>query len=365
MKRASGSLALLDFAAAGIAVYVMLTSTPVGALVMDAGALALDRPRARRPLASFFRAREEAVALVAAATPIPDTSDTSIGPPDVALPVVTATRASARPALLRAALDFAPSEPDAITSTLRELGLQELGPSTDPAVRDQTIAEALVLLSRRLGGEEPAVAALVLGETRVRRAMDRTRAVGRDPLRWSRFSRHLPATRRLAAEPFVLDTLAYSVAYELRPPLAGKLEITSRFGERTHPITGSKQHHRGLDLAAKAGTSVLASGRGIVSRVKEDDVNGRFVQIDHGFGVSTSYCHNDDVLVAEGQEVASGQQVSRSGNTGRSTGPHLHFQVEVGGKPIDPAPLIGLRSHAIARSSTSLLRVLARWWTAT
>jgi murein DD-endopeptidase MepM/ murein hydrolase activator NlpD len=73
-----------------------------------------------------------------------------------------------------------------------------------------------------------------------------------------------------------------------------------------------------------------------VRRAGEDSANGRAVVLDHGGGVTTIYCHNGEILVREGQRVERGQIIARSGNSGRSTGPHLHYQLDLAGAPVDP-----------------------------
>src|SRR4029077_16233366 len=83
-------------------------------------------------------------------------------------------------------------------------------------------------------------------------------------------------------------------------------------------------------------TPVRAVGAGIVRRASSDGINGRIVILDHGRGVVTTYCHNDARLVHDGQRVEKGQIVARSGKSGRTTGPHLHYQIDLAGEPVDP-----------------------------
>ncbi|MBI2373181.1 MAG: M23 family metallopeptidase [Deltaproteobacteria bacterium] len=357
------ALAGVDVVAALLAGFVMTTSTPVGSVVLGAASWAFELHVQRPPIASFFRAREEerlaiAPALPDAPLPIPELPGTATPTTSVSEANVPAGRTAKHHsdrALARAVLETFDLEQVELDTSFAELAFAERG-------RDARILEVLGKLVRDLGGEEPAVAALVLGPARVQRAMDRARTAGRDPLRWSRFSRHLTPGSRMMAEPFVLSTLARATAYELKAPLRRELVVTSAYGERSHPVLGTKHQHRGVDLAAAVGTEVLASGDGVVARVREDDVSGRYFEIDHGHGVSTVYCHNSEVIVQTGDVVRVGQVVARSGNTGRSTGPHLHFQLELDGRPVDPAPFLGLSSRIV--SSRPLMRtigVLARW----
>ena len=94
--------------------------------------------------------------------------------------------------------------------------------------------------------------------------------------------------------------------------------------------------HTGVDLSVPTGTAVSAVSAAVVRRASEDAVNGRVLVLDHGRGVTTAYCHNSELLVRPGQRVVRGETLSRSGNTGRSTGPHLHYQLELGAQPVDP-----------------------------
>ena len=111
---------------------------------------------------------------------------------------------------------------------------------------------------------------------------------------------------------------------------------TSRFGFRRSPFSGRAKFHEGLDIAAPWGTLVKASGAGRVSYAGYKGGLGKTVIIDHGFGFQTIYGHNSKLNVAEGDRVEGGQQIAAVGNTGHSTGPHLHFEVRVDGVPVDP-----------------------------
>ena len=114
------------------------------------------------------------------------------------------------------------------------------------------------------------------------------------------------------------------------------MRLSSPFGDRNHPVLGVDRLHKGVDLSVPVGTPVHAAGAARVRRASEDDVNGRILVLDHGHGVSTLYLHNDALLVGRGSTVARQEVVAKSGNTGRSTGPHLHYQLELGGTAVDP-----------------------------
>jgi murein DD-endopeptidase MepM/ murein hydrolase activator NlpD len=112
--------------------------------------------------------------------------------------------------------------------------------------------------------------------------------------------------------------------------------MTSRFGNRVSPFTGARQFHGGIDIAGARGTDVIAPARGKVTYAGKRGPLGRSVTIDHGYGIRTTYGHNDELFVKRGQEIERGQVIAALGSTGRSTGPHLHYVVEVSGKAVNP-----------------------------
>ena len=112
--------------------------------------------------------------------------------------------------------------------------------------------------------------------------------------------------------------------------------VTSEFGYRRDPFTGETRGHTGMDLAVPTGTPVRAALPGTVTAAQYHSSYGYYVMIDHGSGLSTLYAHNSQLLVRVGQAVETGDIVSLSGSTGRSTGPHLHFEVRVNGQRTDP-----------------------------
>lgn len=116
--------------------------------------------------------------------------------------------------------------------------------------------------------------------------------------------------------------------------------LTSRYGYRVSPFTGKPQFHAGLDIAGARGTEVIAPARGRVVFVGKRGPLGNSVVIDHGHGIRTQYGHNDDLRVQLGQRVERGDVIALLGSTGRSTGPHLHYVVEVNGKTKDPLDYI-------------------------
>lgn len=120
-----------------------------------------------------------------------------------------------------------------------------------------------------------------------------------------------------------------------RPILSGWL--SSRYGTRIDPFSGKKAWHEGVDFAGKAGSDIVAVASGVVSWSGERYGYGKMVEVAHGDGVITRYAHNQENLVKVGDMVRRGDVVALMGNSGRSTGPHVHFEVHKNGRPVDPA----------------------------
>jgi len=113
--------------------------------------------------------------------------------------------------------------------------------------------------------------------------------------------------------------------------------FSSNFGWRVDPFSGEKSFHEGIDFPAESGTSILASASGKVVTAEVHPQYGRLLEIDHGNGLISRYAHTSALLVREGDLVVRGQPVATVGSTGRSTGPHLHFEVRLNGVPQNPA----------------------------
>jgi murein DD-endopeptidase MepM/ murein hydrolase activator NlpD len=112
--------------------------------------------------------------------------------------------------------------------------------------------------------------------------------------------------------------------------------LTSGFGWRRNPVLGSRQLHTGLDVAAPRGTPVIAPADGHVVFAGYHSAFGNMVVIDHGYGLTTKYAHTSHILVQVGDRILRGEMIARVGNTGRSTGPHLHYEVHKDGVPRNP-----------------------------
>jgi len=129
---------------------------------------------------------------------------------------------------------------------------------------------------------------------------------------------------------------------EITTPLPGVL-VSSKFGQRAHPILGITRLHAGADLGAPTGTPLYAPADGVVVLAEVRGGYGNTVVIDHGSSLGTLYGHNSQMLVSPGQEVKRGDVIALVGSTGLSTGPHLHFETRIKGMPIDPEGVIDFR----------------------
>ena len=153
----------------------------------------------------------------------------------------------------------------------------------------------------------------------------------------------------------VMDALlAYKAARDslnLAPvhmPITGNFRQSSGYGNRKDPFTGNRAFHSGLDFAAPSGTSVLSAADGVVSFVGQRSGYGNVVEVDHGNGLMTRYAHLSAFIAREGQSVQTGTPIARVGSTGRSTGPHLHFEVHRADKSIDPKPFLDTGKRILA-----------------
>jgi murein DD-endopeptidase MepM/ murein hydrolase activator NlpD len=112
--------------------------------------------------------------------------------------------------------------------------------------------------------------------------------------------------------------------------------VTSGFGFRTDPFTELSQMHEGIDISNRVGTAVIAPADGIISDTGNDLVHGKILVISHGFGMTTRYSHLSKIGVRVGEKVKRGNKVAEVGSTGRTTGPHLHYEVKLNGIPVNP-----------------------------
>jgi murein DD-endopeptidase MepM/ murein hydrolase activator NlpD len=149
----------------------------------------------------------------------------------------------------------------------------------------------------------------------------------------------------LAASSRVVPAVAFSVApfrrsgvsIPSRMPVEG-MHLSSDFGMRVHPVLGGRRMHKGVDLPAPTGTPIHATADGVVSRADWFSIYGLYVSIEHGGNLETRYGHMSRLNVAAGQEVHKGDIIGYVGTTGRSTGPHLHYEVRIAGEAVNPVP---------------------------
>lgn len=143
-------------------------------------------------------------------------------------------------------------------------------------------------------------------------------------------------------EQFIMSkNLEREVSPSGRPIRSGWL--SSNYGRRTSPFTGAQQFHKGVDFAGKLGSDVIAVAGGVVSYSGHRSGYGYLLEISHGSGYATRYAHNMENLVEVGQAVKKGQVIAKMGSTGRSTGPHVHFEVTKNGRHINPHKFIARR----------------------
>ncbi len=303
---------VIDAVAALLCCWAAAYHTPAGALLRSAVARAVGRSAEVRPLLAYYSGGLfDAQPVVAAPTPdgVPSLEAAAVaqvGPGDaLAKGVFVSAQRTANVAL--------------------------------PTLAAAT--ERIASLRSQLPSEEAVVLAIFAGDSLADFAVRRTRAEGRPPT-LEAFAKVLPPSSAKALSA-ASEALVLGTAFGLGWPVSRSTRISSPFGWRTHPTLSRPQLHTGVDLAVPSGTQVASTFAGTVRRASEDAVNGRVVIIDHGHGVTTAYCHNEALLVRVGERVAQGQTVALSGSTGRSTGPHVHYQLELAHQPVDPLRFTG------------------------
>lgn len=127
-----------------------------------------------------------------------------------------------------------------------------------------------------------------------------------------------------------------------------KLFFTSNFGIRSDPFRGTAAMHAGVDIPGPVGTPIYATADGVVDHADRQGGYGNMVEIDHGKGIATRYGHLSRILVASGTHVTRGQLIALMGSTGRSTGPHLHYEVRIDGHAVNPVPFLTTADYLLA-----------------
>jgi murein DD-endopeptidase len=334
-RRAKG---LFDFAVASLAIATFIRATPVGEVAIRSVRWLFGSRTASRPLSSFFENAGDFASSAAASgvKPLPEPLRRALEKirPDEEVSAVLKGLAVALAPPGATTVEF--TLPDPAVKTLLRHGATaaELG---TPTGRMTATARALHELEPSLGGVEPALVGVFAGEDEARYAASRARARGEAPS-VETMTPHLPLDLRDEMDNTVSPALALATAFDLSWPARPGAPITSPFGMRINPVLGVPKMHTGVDIGVPLMTPIPATSDGVVKRVGDDAVNGRFLVIDHGRGVTTAYCHDTRVLARIGDKVTRGQIVAYSGETGRATGPHLHYQLEIGGTPVDPLP---------------------------
>lgn len=142
-------------------------------------------------------------------------------------------------------------------------------------------------------------------------------------------------TVKSAADGEVMAVMSFFKSdEEITVPVHG--EITSEYGNRTNPVSGEYLMHSGVDIAASQGTEIRAAYSGIVSEVGSNSVGGNYISLVHKDGSETLYCHCSKIIAEKGDVIRAGETIALVGSTGRSTGPHLHFEITVDGKTENP-----------------------------
>lgn len=150
----------------------------------------------------------------------------------------------------------------------------------------------------------------------------------------------LPAAEGTTLAPYFLTASMWS-------PVSGL--VTSRFGWRSHPVSGQDDFHTGVDIAAAQGTPILAALPGVVEQTGYSKSYGNFVVLRHSDNLRTTYNHCSEILAKEGEQLARGDRIALVGSTGISTGPHLHFEVEVKGLKADPLQALEVTEYEAAQ----------------
>lgn len=136
-----------------------------------------------------------------------------------------------------------------------------------------------------------------------------------------------------------------SVSIPSRMPVDGAA-LTSGYGMRNHPVLGGRRAHRGVDLAMPTGTPIYATADGVVSKAEWFSSYGLYISVEHGASLQTRFGHLSRLNVAAGQTVRKGELIGYVGSTGRSTGPHLHYEVRIAGTAVNPVPYMEGSVHS-------------------
>jgi len=161
------------------------------------------------------------------------------------------------------------------------------------------------------------------------------------------FSQLFASWKQTEAPAGTLAAPVQAVSVPSAMPLT-QATMTSSFGMRTHPVLGGRRSHKGTDPGAATGTPVYATADGTVAMAEYYSSYGNYIQLAHGGNMETRYAHLSGYNVSAGQQVRKGDLIGYVGTTGRSTGPHLHYEVRVAGEAVDPRPYMITPQMALA-----------------
>lgn len=335
--------------------YVMIVGTPIGGLIVSGARWVVGSDAEDRPLVSYFRTEADdsdgnAIALAMAEPPTPKTdayqqaTDAGVDPLLARAIVVMASKGR-----LDASGDAAVVIGPVARASFEAVGVPMPAAGEETMVLRKAMLDGVAKLTKRLGSAEGAVAAAVVDLPTVEFAIERARA-GRaeDAGKFEGFKRYLPADDRKQVGRFLNGVFGLRTAYDMANPVKAAHRVSSKFGYRHHPVLKRRKLHTGTDIAIASGTELFAAAAGEIVYATEDSINGKFVKIDHGHGLTSAYCHASRLDVSKGDDVKRGERIALSGATGRATGPHLHFQVEIDGEPVDPELFIRNMGAAIA-----------------
>lgn len=270
--------------------------------------------------------------------------------PGLSLPAATEARArmiERRQALIEAALVGQKIDPQLIAAAANDARLADNGPLA--RVEQQQLEQA-ALVAKALDVRYQVTAA------ELKRLGIAPARVGQNEGMGGPFERAGNSTFKALFDNWKkLDQLQDGViAIPSDKPVKTDVSFTSGFGVRADPFHAGAAMHPGIDLAGSYGTPIYATADGTVLRSGWNNGGyGNMVEVDHGRGITTRYGHMSAVLVSAGEHVARGQQIGRMGSTGRSTGNHLHYEVRIDGRPVNPIPFMKSTDYVLAMQRRS------------
>lgn len=236
--------------------------------------------------------------------------------------------------------------------------------------KTSAVADEMLAPFRQLEARQAALAgkAIVAGEARYRQTAAQLRRLGLAPERYVRVAGAMGGPyepldendagasgenadaqfRALFQTWKKLDMLEQTVISIPSMQPVDKLVFTSNFGVRSDPFRGTAAMHAGVDIPGAIGTPIYATADGVISHAGRQGGYGNLVQINHGRGIETRYGHLSKILVADNTRVRRGQMIGLMGSTGRSTGSHLHYEVRVDGKAVNPIPFLQSGDYLVA-----------------